>query len=97
MTIDETLILKLEKLARLQLDSSERAALKKDLNEILEMVDKLQELDTDNVDPLIYLNDEKDKMRDDVVGGELGQEEALKNAPLQQDGYFKVPKVLKID
>ena len=56
MPINETVILKLEKLAKLKLDQKEQAILVKDINQILKMVDKLNELDIDGVEPLVYMN-----------------------------------------
>lgn len=66
-----------------------------DLNEILEMVEKLNELDTENVEPLIYLSNQSQQLRSDEVKGQVTTEEALKNAPATEGPYFKVPKVIK--
>ena len=95
MTIDQELILKLENLAKLELSDSERSRLTGDLNRILSMVEKLQELDTTGVEPLVYINEEVNKLRMDEIQNQVSQEHALKNAPDQNGTYFKVPKVLK--
>lgn len=94
MKIEESLILKLEQLSRLQLSASERAHIRKDLNRILEMVEKLEELDTAGVDPLTYINEDVNVLREDAVKGQVERTDALKNAPDQDGAYFRVPKVI---
>lgn len=96
MEINDALILKLEKLSRMSLSEADRAVIKDDLKSILEMIDKLQEVDTDNEEPLIYVNQETSEWRKDEVNNELKKEQALKNAPEATDSYFTVPKVLKV-
>jgi aspartyl-tRNA(Asn)/glutamyl-tRNA(Gln) amidotransferase subunit C len=95
MQIDRTLILRLEELARLELSPDERERLTKDLNNILAMVEKLNELDTTGVEPLTYVSGEVNALREDNVKNQVSQQEALANAPSQDGSYFKVPKVLK--
>lgn len=94
MQIDEQLISRLEHLARLELSPEERATIQKDLNNILTMVEKLNELDTKNVDPLVYINEEGNVWREDQVQHQLEREKGLKNAPDQDGQFFKVPKVI---
>lgn len=96
MQIDEKLISRLENLAKLQLSEKERQKIKGDLNNILEMVEKLKELDTENIDPLVYINEEVNILRNDKVNHQVSQAEALKNAPKKSDSHFKVPKVIDI-
>lgn len=96
MEINDALILKLEKLSRLKLNEADRTVIKDDLKSILEMIDKLQEVDTDKEEPLIYMNQENSQWRDDTVSNELERQRALKNAPDANDQYFKLPKVLKV-
>lgn len=96
MEINDALILKLEKLSRMSLSETDRAVIKDDLKSILEMIDKLQEVDTQNEEPLIYVNQEKSEWRKDEVNNELDRAQALKNAPKATDNYFTVPKVLKV-
>lgn len=95
MQIDTTLISRLEKLARLQLDDTERAKLTGDLQSILDMVDKLQELDTEGVEPLVYLSASENALREDEIARQLTQAEALLNAPKQDGQFFRVPKVIE--
>jgi aspartyl-tRNA(Asn)/glutamyl-tRNA(Gln) amidotransferase subunit C len=96
MQIDKNLILKLETLARLELSDAERDKLQGSLNDILKMVEKLDELDTEGVAPLVYINEDVNVLRDDVVKNELTRPDALKNAPAQNGTFFKVPKVIDL-
>ncbi|HRI60140.1 MAG TPA: Asp-tRNA(Asn)/Glu-tRNA(Gln) amidotransferase subunit GatC [Saprospiraceae bacterium] len=95
MQIDTALISRLEKLARLQLGDAERAKLTGDLQHILDMVDKLRELDTTGVAPLVYLNEAADALRDDETANQLSQSEVLQNAPKHDGQFFRVPKVIE--
>ncbi|MEZ4932426.1 MAG: Asp-tRNA(Asn)/Glu-tRNA(Gln) amidotransferase subunit GatC [Saprospiraceae bacterium] len=94
MTVDRNLILKLENLAKLELSEMERSKLTSDLNNILSMVEKLQELDTTGVEPLVYINEEVNRLREDVISNQVSQNAALSNSPDQDGTYFRVPKVL---
>ena len=94
MTIDNELISRLEHLARLELSEEERHRIQKDLNEILKMVEKLNELDTENVEPLIYVSEEENVLREDEIKNQVDRSEALKNAPDQDGVHFKVPRVI---
>ncbi len=95
MQIDRDLILKLENLAKLELSDLERERLGHDLTNILQMVEKLQELDTSNVEPLTYISDVVNQLRDDEIKGQVTNEQALSNAPEKNEPYFKVPKVIQ--
>lgn len=94
MQVDKALISRLEKLARLQLAPAEQEKFAGDLTQILHMVDKLRELDTTGVEPLVYLNNEVRALREDAVGHQLTQAEALQNAPKQDGQFFRVPKFM---
>jgi aspartyl-tRNA(Asn)/glutamyl-tRNA(Gln) amidotransferase subunit C len=97
MIIDNNLISKLEKLARLELGKTERNKIREDLNEILKMVEKLNDLDTEGVAPLVYVNEENENVwRADQIKSDITREDALKNAPDQDGTFFKVPKGHKI-
>ena len=95
MQLDNALISRLEKLARLQLSGPEREKLTGDLQSMLDMVDKLRELDTTGVEPLIYLHDQVNVWREDVIGEQLPVEQALLNAPKHDSQFFRVPKVIE--
>ena len=96
MEVDRALILKLENLARLELSETERVKLTGSLNDILQMVDKLNELNTEGVEPLVYINEDVNVWREDVVNHQLDRRDALKNAPDSDGTFFKVPKVIDL-
>lgn len=96
MKVDEKLILHLEHLSRLELSQPEREAILEDLNNILTMVEKLEELDTAQVEPLVYINEDVNTWREDEVSGQVTAEQALKNAPKKTTEYFVAPKVINI-
>lgn len=81
-------------LARLEFDEVGKAEILNDMNRMLAFVDKLNEMDTTDVEPLIYMTDERNVMREDEPKQTLTQKEALKNAPKKDSDYFKVPKVI---
>tara|TARA_Y100001954_G_C15801257_1_gene600231 strand:+ start:1966 stop:2256 length:291 start_codon:yes stop_codon:yes gene_type:complete len=95
MKIDKKLISDLAKLAKLNFDEKSSKAMENDLKKIIGFVNKLSEIDTDNVDPLIYLSEEINVLRKDNVTSNLSQQEALKNAPKKDSDYILVPKVIK--
>lgn len=94
MNIDNETIAKMAHLARLDVNPGEQASLLKDMNNILHFMEKLNELDTSTVEPLIYLTDEVNVFREDEVHREITPSEALKNAPEQDGTYFQVAKVI---
>lgn len=81
-------------LARLEFNDSAKAEILNDMNRMLSFVDKLSELNTENIEPLIYMTNEKNVLREDVSEITLTQKEALKNAPKKDSDYFKAPKVI---
>jgi len=95
MKIDDATLDKLAKLAKLKIDEDEREKLKADMTAILSWVDKLEEVDTDNVEPILHMTKEVNRVREDENNLNLPVEEALKNASLTVDNYFVVPKVIK--
>ncbi|MBA2611874.1 MAG: Asp-tRNA(Asn)/Glu-tRNA(Gln) amidotransferase subunit GatC [Bacteroidetes bacterium] len=82
-------------LARLEFNAEAKAEILNDMNRMLSFVDKLNELDTNNIEPLIYMTNEKNILRDDVPEVTITQKEALKNAPKKDSDYFKAPKVIE--
>jgi len=64
------------------------------MNLLLEFIGQLNEVDTDNTEPLIHMSAEVNILREDDVIESISQEEALKNAPSKDSTYFKMPKVL---
>lgn len=93
--ISKKQVLHVAKLARLKLSHSEVDSFRKDLNSILEYVETLEELDTDKVLPMSHVLDLKNIWREDKPAGEKETEPMLSNAPMREDNYFKVPKILE--
>jgi len=97
MQVDDALIDKLSRLAMLDFDETERSEIKADLEKMIGFVDKLKELDTTGIEPLLHISSEINVLRDDTAGNMLSKEEALRNAPLHNENFFLVPKVIKKD
>ena len=93
--ISQSTVDKLVTLSRLEFEGKEKEEIISDLNRMLDFVSKLNELDTSNVGSLIYMNDEKNVLREDAVKQEITQKEALSNAPQKDSDYIKVPKVVE--
>jgi aspartyl-tRNA(Asn)/glutamyl-tRNA(Gln) amidotransferase subunit C len=94
MEVNDALIENLSNLARLKFDESEKEGIKKDLQRMITFVEKLNELDTTGVEPLLHMSDAMNVLREDKLQGSVSREEALKNAPATDGIYFKVPKVI---
>jgi aspartyl-tRNA(Asn)/glutamyl-tRNA(Gln) amidotransferase subunit C len=85
-------------LANLELTEDEIRRMAHDLSDILTYIDKLNELDTSNVEPMaqvLYAAGETATLRADAEAPSLSNEQALRSAPLAGQGYFKVPKVIE--
>jgi aspartyl-tRNA(Asn)/glutamyl-tRNA(Gln) amidotransferase subunit C len=85
-------------LANLELGPEEIHRMAHDLDEILTHIDKLNELDTSNVEPMsqvLYEAGETATLREDAAGASFDNETALANAPLPGAGHFKVPKIIE--
>jgi aspartyl-tRNA(Asn)/glutamyl-tRNA(Gln) amidotransferase subunit C len=94
MKIDNETIDRLAHLARLEYDGEAKEAIKKDLERVLDMCEKLNELDTEGIEPLIFMSENVNDLREDEVKDEISRAEALKNAPDKDSDYFRVPKVI---
>lgn len=81
-------------LARLEFDEESKKEILNDMNRMLTFIDKLNELETDDVEPLIYMTQESTILREDIPETSITQKEALKNAPKKDSDYFKAPKVI---
>lgn len=81
-------------LARLSFNEEEKEKMTKELNTILHYVEKLNELDTSKVEPLMNMNERTNVLRPDEIIPSIPNKDALKNAPDSQDRFFKVPKVI---
>jgi aspartyl-tRNA(Asn)/glutamyl-tRNA(Gln) amidotransferase subunit C len=94
-TIDIKTVDEIAHLARLEFSENSKPGILNDMNRLLAFVDKLNELDTGNVEPLIYMTNEKNVLRKDEPEISITQKEALKNAPKKDSDYFKAPKVIE--
>lgn len=94
MKITRELVLHIAELANLKLKEEEIEKFQKELNQILEYVEKLNELDTSDVEPLSHPLPVINVMREDKLQKSVEREEALKNAPDSTEEFFKVPKVI---
>lgn len=94
MKITEELIDHIAHLARLEFKGEDKVSIQKDMERMIEFVDKLSEIDTANVEPLIFMSEEINRVREDVPQITVTHEEALMNAPKKDSDYFRIPKVL---
>lgn len=94
MEVNDALVEKLAHLSRLKFDEAEKTAIKNDLQRMIAFVEKLDELNLEGVKPLLHISEEVNVLREDEVKGSISREEALKNAPLHDGQFFKVPKVI---
>jgi aspartyl-tRNA(Asn)/glutamyl-tRNA(Gln) amidotransferase subunit C len=95
MEVNDELVDQLSNLARLTFEPGEKAGIKKDLQKMIAFIEKLNELDTTGVEPLLFMTDEVNVLRADEVKGSITREDGLLNAPLRDDQFFKVPKVIR--
>ena len=95
MSVDKETIHKIAHLARLEFDDAKEEQMAKDLSNILDWMEVLNKVNTDNVKPLSHMSAEINVLREDLVQGGLTHKEALRNAPKKDSDYFRVPKVLE--
>ena len=94
MNIDQDTVAKIAHLARLELTGEEQTEIIKDMNKILDFMAKLNEVDTSAVEPLVYMTNEANVLREDVVRQDITHDEALLNAPKHDKDFFQVAKVI---
>lgn len=95
MSISKEEILKVAKLAKLEFSEEELKTFDKDLNKILDYIEQLKEVDTSGVGTLDSIHPTDNVLREDKNIPSLTKEQSLQNAPEQQNGFFKVPKVVQ--
>ncbi|MEO9004496.1 MAG: Asp-tRNA(Asn)/Glu-tRNA(Gln) amidotransferase subunit GatC [Ginsengibacter sp.] len=95
MDINDAMIDKLAHLSRLEFSESEKHEIRQELEQMIGFIEKLNELDTKGVEPLLHMSDNINIFRKDEVKGEMQRQDVFKNAPLHDDQFFKVPKVIK--
>lgn len=95
MKITEATLDRIAELARLDVsDPSTRASLMGDMQRVLDFVERLNEVETTGVEPLVFMTDEMDVLREDSASLEITKQQALLNAPVKDSDYFKVPRVV---
>lgn len=94
MEINDKVVKDVAHLARLEFEEEKLEKIKSDMNRMIGFIEKLNELDTDNIEPLIYISEETNVLREDKIVQEITQKDALKNAPKKDSDYFKAPKVI---
>lgn len=95
MKIDDATLDRIAELAKLDYsDPAARKTILDDMERVLGFVEKLNEVDTTGVEPLIFMTEESDVLREDIAEITITKEEALKNSPVKDSDYFKVPRVL---
>lgn len=95
MAIDKETVKRVAFLSRLKIEDDKIEATEKEFNKILGWVEQLNEVDTENVEPLVSVNESNLICRDDVVNDGEKTKEILANAPMQEFDYFVVPKVVE--
>jgi len=95
MSIDLKTIKHISKLSRISVDEKKAEKLAGDLNSIFDFIEKLNELKTDNVEPLTSIAETKLRFREDQIKSENIREKILKNSPDENKDFFVVPKVVE--
>ena len=95
MTIDLKTVKHISKLSRISIDDNKAKKLSKDLNSIFSFIEKLNELDTKNIEPLTSIAETTLKLRKDEIKSENIREDILKNSPDKNKDFFVVPKVVE--
>jgi aspartyl-tRNA(Asn)/glutamyl-tRNA(Gln) amidotransferase subunit C len=94
MQITDETIDRLAHLARLEFREEEKGKIREDLQKIIGFCEKLNELDTEDAEPLIFMSGDLNVFREDEVRNVISHEEALRNAPKKDSDFFRVPKVI---
>jgi aspartyl-tRNA(Asn)/glutamyl-tRNA(Gln) amidotransferase subunit C len=95
MKIDRELLDKIAHLSRLEFDEKDAEKMMRDMTNIVNWVEKLNEVDTTGIEPLTTMSHEINSLREDGVKPHLPYNEVLKNAPKKDSEYFRVPKVIE--
>lgn len=92
--LEDTVIEKMELLAKLTIEESEKQRTIEEMEKLLAYAEKINEPDTEGISPLPYMNEGENVFREDVITNPDGKEETLQNAPKREDGWFVVPKTV---
>jgi aspartyl-tRNA(Asn)/glutamyl-tRNA(Gln) amidotransferase subunit C len=94
MKITDEIVEHIAHLARLEFIGDEKQEIKQDMEKIINFMDALNSVDTSGVEPLIFMSDEVNVLREDVAIDTISKNNALKNAPKKDSDYIRIPKVL---
>ncbi len=94
MKITEEIIDHIAHLSRLEFKGEQKEAIRGDMEKIITFMEKLSEVETKDVEPLIFMTNEYNRLREDIPVVSISQEQALKNGPKKDSDYFRIPKVL---
>jgi aspartyl-tRNA(Asn)/glutamyl-tRNA(Gln) amidotransferase subunit C len=94
MKITDEIVDHIAHLARLEFIGEDKKEIKKDMEKIITFMNQLNTVDTDGVEPLIFMSDSVNVLREDIAQITISKEQALKNAPKKDSDYFRIPKVL---
>ena len=97
MKITDEMMENLARLARLQFKDDEKQELKGDLEKMIEFVNKLNDIDTAGVEPVLHMTETMNVLRSDEIANTVTPQQGLLNAPNKEGRFFKVPKVIKKD
>jgi len=95
MEVNDQLIEQLAELARLEFSAEEKSGIKSDLQRMISFVEKLQEIDTTGVQPILHMSEATNVYREDILSGSVDRSTGLLNAPDSDGIYFRVPQVIK--
>jgi aspartyl-tRNA(Asn)/glutamyl-tRNA(Gln) amidotransferase subunit C len=95
MEVNDDMINKLASLAKLRFNDTEKEAIKADLQKMISFVQKMDEVDTEGVEPLLHISGNNNSWREDTIQGSCTKQDALKNAQKHSDDFFLVPKVIQ--
>ena len=95
MEVNDELVDNIARLARLEFEENEKEEIKLDMQKMISFIEKLNELDTTGIEPLLHMSDNVNALREDGVQQTITREQALSNAAIHDERFFKVPKVIK--
>lgn len=95
MEISIALVENLANLSKLQFEEAEKTAIQQDLQKMVGFIAELETVDTTGIEPLLHMGDAANVLRADLVSGSVSRADALSNAPVADNAFFKVPKVIK--
>lgn len=95
MEVNSEIVNNIAHLARLHFTEAEKKEIENDLQQMISFVEKLNEIDTTGIEPLLHMSTAINVLREDEIKGSVSREDALMNAPATDGVFFKVPKVIK--